>query len=57
MLLFINIGTGEIVLIILVYFLLFGTKGLPEIMRKIGRLTRKARELIWKIEDTIDNIR
>ncbi len=35
--LFLNIGAGEIIIILLVILLLFGSKGLPNIARTLGK--------------------
>lgn len=35
--LFLNLGTGEILLILFVILLLFGSKGLPNIARTLGK--------------------
>jgi len=52
-LMFLGIGTGEIILIILIYVLLFGSRGLPELARQLGSLTRKIRKFIWYLEDNL----
>ena len=38
-----QIGTGEVVLIIVVLLLMFGAKKLPDLARSIGRSTRELR--------------
>lgn len=43
-LLFLNLGTGEIVLIVLVVLLLFGGKKLPELARGLGRGIREFKD-------------
>ncbi|GAB4447186.1 MAG: hypothetical protein OHK0036_01150 [Bacteroidia bacterium] len=35
--LFLNLGTGEVLLILFVILLLFGSKGLPNIARTLGK--------------------
>jgi len=35
--LFLNLGTGEVILILFVILLLFGSKGLPNIARTLGK--------------------
>jgi len=39
-----QIGTGEIIVIVVVLVLLFGAKKLPELARSIGRSARELRE-------------
>lgn len=34
---FLNLGTGELVLILLVFLLLFGAKRIPELARSLGK--------------------
>lgn len=43
-LLFLNLGTGEIVIIVLVVLLLFGGKKIPELMRGLGKGVRSFKE-------------
>ncbi|SMO62041.1 Sec-independent protein translocase subunit TatA/TatB [Solitalea koreensis] len=43
-LLFLNLGTGELVLIMLVVLLLFGGKKLPELARGLGRGIREFKD-------------
>ena len=46
-----GIGTGEIVLIVLVLLLLFGGKKLPELMRGAGRGIREFKGAINSVSD------
>ena len=39
-----QIGTGEIIIIVVVLVFLFGAKKLPELARSIGRSARELRE-------------
>ena len=41
---FINLGTGEIVAIVLVVLLLFGGKKIPELMKGLGKGVRSFKE-------------
>lgn len=41
---FFNIGTGEVVLLVIVVVLLFGGKKIPELMKGIGKGVRSFRE-------------
>ncbi|MHB8605717.1 MAG: twin-arginine translocase TatA/TatE family subunit [Thermoplasmatota archaeon] len=38
---FLNVGPTEIVLILLLYFLLFGAEKLPEVARQLGKLSAR----------------
>ncbi|MCJ7780361.1 MAG: twin-arginine translocase TatA/TatE family subunit [Acidimicrobiia bacterium] len=49
-----SLGTGEILLIVLVAMIVFGPERLPEIARKAGELLAKAREMSRAVTDTID---
>jgi sec-independent protein translocase protein TatA len=46
-----NIGTGEIVLLLLVALLLFGAKRLPEIGRSLGKGMREFKDSVTGKED------
>jgi TatA/E family protein of Tat protein translocase len=54
-------GTTEIVFILTVYLLVFGTKGLPSMARQMGRVMRQARDATQDIQREIlsgtENIR
>ncbi|UKJ08285.1 Sec-independent protein translocase subunit TatA/TatB [Solitalea lacus] len=58
-LLFLNLGTGEIVLIVLVVLLLFGGKKLPELARGLGKGIREFKDassgIKQEIEDSMNN--
>ncbi len=54
LLLFFNIGTGEIILIALCVLLLFGGKKIPELMRGIGKGIRSFKDGINEIEKDIN---
>ncbi|MCH5328994.1 MAG: twin-arginine translocase TatA/TatE family subunit [Coprobacter sp.] len=43
-LLFLNLGTGEIIVIVLVVLLLFGGKKIPELMHGLGKGVRSFKE-------------
>ena len=43
-------GTTEIVFILTVYLLVFGTKGLPSMARQMGRVMRQARDATQDIQ-------
>jgi sec-independent protein translocase protein TatA len=57
-LLIFNLGTGEIVLIMLVVLLLFGGKKLPELARGLGRGIREFKDassgIKQELEDSIN---
>ena len=46
-----NIGTGEIVLLLLLALLLFGAKRLPEIGRSLGKGMREFKESVTGKDD------
>lgn len=49
-----NIGTGEIIIIIFVILLLFGGKKIPELMKGIGKGVRSFKKGMNEIEDEIN---
>lgn len=49
-----SVGTGEILLIVLVVLIVFGPKRLPEITRKAGEWMAKIREMTRSVTDTLD---
>ena len=49
------IGTGEIVIIVLVILLLFGGKKIPELMKGIGKGVKRFKDGINGLEDEINN--
>ena len=51
---FLNIGTGEIIIIVFVILLLFGGKKIPELMKGIGKGVRSFRKGMNEIEDEIN---
>ncbi len=48
-----NIGTGEIVLIVLVVLLIFGGKKIPELMKGLGKGISSFKKGLKDIEDDI----
>ena len=44
MLLFLNLGFGEIVMIVLVILLFFGSKGVPTLARSLGKAMREFKD-------------
>lgn len=55
MLLFLNIGGSELVLVLLVVLLLFGGKGLPSIAKTLGKAMREFRDAASGVEREIYN--
>ena len=53
-LLFFNLGTGELVLIVLVVLLLFGGKKIPELMRGMGKGVRSFKDGMREVEDELN---
>lgn len=49
-----SLGTGEILVIVLVALIVFGPHRLPEITRKAGEWLGKAREMTRAVTDTLD---
>lgn len=52
-LLFLNLGTGEIIIIALIVLLLFGGKKIPELMKGVGKGVRSFKEGMNDIENEI----
>lgn len=52
---FFNIGTGEVVLIVIVVVLLFGGRKIPELMKGLGKGVRSFREGINEAADSINS--
>ena len=51
-----NLGTGEIIIILVVVLLLFGAKRIPELARGLGRGVNSFRKGLNEVTDQIDNI-
>ena len=51
---FLNIGTGEIIIIVFVILLLFGGKKIPELMKGIGKGVRSFKKGMNEFEDEIN---
>ena len=51
-----NIGTGEIILIVLVVLLLWGGKKIPELMKGLGKGVKSFKEGMNEIEKDIKDI-
>lgn len=50
-----NLGTGEIIVILIVVLLLFGAKRIPELARGIGRGVNSFRQGLNEVSDEIKN--
>ncbi len=50
-----SLGTGEILVIVLVAIIVFGPHRLPEISRKAGELLAKARQMANSVTESIDS--
>jgi len=50
-----NIGSGEILLVLIVAFLFFGPKKLPEIGQTLGKATRQFREAMKGVQRDIES--
>lgn len=51
---FMNLGTGEIVIIVFVVLLLFGGKKIPELMRGLGKGVRSFKQGMNEVSDEIN---
>ena len=49
-----NLGTGEILIIVFVFLLLFGGKKIPELMRGLGKGVRSFKEGMDDIKNEIE---
>ncbi|MHC1737045.1 MAG: Sec-independent protein translocase protein TatB [Ignavibacteriaceae bacterium] len=52
---FSNIGTGEIIVVVLVALLVFGPKKLPEIARNFGKAFHQFKKSYQDVENEIKN--
>lgn len=53
LLLLFNLGTGEIIVIVLVILLLFGGKKIPELMKGVGKGVKSFKQGLNEVEDEI----
>ncbi|MFH1312847.1 MAG: twin-arginine translocase TatA/TatE family subunit [Candidatus Eisenbacteria bacterium] len=51
---FSGIGGSEVLLVVLVVLMLFGSKRIPEFARAMGKATREVRKAVRQIKDEID---
>lgn len=51
-----NIGTPEILLIVLVILLLFGGKKIPELMRGLGKGVKSFKQGLNEVEDEVKSM-
>lgn len=51
-----SIGTWEILIIVLIVLLLFGSKQLPQVVRSLGKGWRDIQKTTREVEDEIRNI-
>ena len=54
LLLFMGLGTGELVVIALVVLLLFGGKNIPELMKGLGKGVKSFKEGMNEVKDEIE---
>ena len=52
---FLNLGTGEIVIIVFVVLLLFGGRKIPELMKGLGKGVRSFKQGMNDIRDEINS--
>ena len=50
---FLNLGTGEIILIVAVILLLFGGRKIPELMRGLGKGVKSFKQGMNEVEEEI----
>lgn len=48
-----NLGTGEIIIIVLAILLLFGGKKIPELMKGLGKGVKSFKDGLKEVEDEI----
>jgi TatA/E family protein of Tat protein translocase len=51
---FSGIGGSEVLLVLLVVLILFGSKRIPEFARTMGKATREVRKALNQIRDEVD---
>ena len=52
-LLFLNLGTGEVILIVAIILLLFGGRKIPELMRGLGKGVKSFKQGMNEVEDEL----
>lgn len=55
MLAFLNLGGGEIILILLVVLIFFGAKKIPELARGLGQGMKEFKKATQEVQDNINN--
>ena len=53
LLMFFNLGTGEIIAIVLIILLLFGGRKIPELMRGLGKGVKSFKQGMNEVEEEI----
>ncbi len=51
-----NIGTGELILIVVVIIILFGAKKIPELAQGIGKGLKEFKKAMRDVEDEIKSV-
>ena len=51
-----NIGTGEIIIIVLIVLLLFGGAKIPELMKGLGKGVKSFKDGLKEVEEEIKDI-
>ena len=49
-----NLGTGEILLIVLVVLIFFGAKKIPELAQGLGKGVREFRKAMREVQDEVE---
>ena len=52
---FLNLGIGEIIFILIMYLMFFGSKNIPSLARNLGSSIRKIKETSTNIRKDIKN--
>ena len=52
--LLLGLGTGEIILIVLIFLLLFGARRIPELMKSMGKGVKSFKEGMKEVEKEIN---
>ncbi len=50
-----NLGAGELLIILLVVLILFGSKKIPDLAQGIGKVMREFKKALNDVEDDIKN--
>ncbi len=54
---FSNIGSGEVIVVVIVLIFLFGGKKLPELARGLGESSKEIRKIKKEVEGTLSDLK